>query len=387
MIGSPANRMASQSPANASAPTVARGSLLAYRTFDASDSVSLEDARALLLSAERGRASVEFRRPPRRELGALQESALPLCVELGPRRLDVAGAEVLCNASARLFDYGTISVTFELPIPELTTLSDVAELADALQESVALSTLAEAEYEGITQKIGPALSGRHPPAAVQSYVVVFIEQLEPALPPSVLLEWAELPKLVACERDGGLASEQQRQDLLRTTDAYRADDLVVIGSACALVLEPGGERDVPEVIELARAQLAQLVNYDAQLDRELSAAHRDLDRSALRVALYSPFSSTVRRLSRRRLELAAFTERVDSALKIVSDAYLARIYTKANERFALPDLKHRVAHKHRLLQEFYTALKDEVSMVRSVSLEVLIALMILLEVIFALTGH
>jgi hypothetical protein len=46
-----------------------------------------------------------------------------------------------------------------------------------------------------------------------------------------------------------------------------------------------------------------------------------------------------------------------------------------------------VAHKHRLLLDIYTTLKDEVALLRSFTLEVLIVLLIVIEVVLALAGH
>ncbi len=366
--------------------TVTRGAIIALRAFDACDNVILADAEKRLVAARVARESIQFRRAPARELSALRAAAAPLCIDLGPRELPAAKERTACHASARVFDYGTISVSFELPLRKQIRLEEVWALAADLEESTELSTLAQSEYEELIEKLGDVLGGRHAIGEVQHYVIVIVEELASGATPSDVLGWPALPKLCACERDARAVSPQQRDNVLRYTDSYLNDDLVVIGGACALLVEPSGSREVAEVLELARAQVAQLLHWDDQLDRELDQAYRDVERGYWALAFGSPLGTTLRRLSRRRLELSEFTERIDSALKVIADAYLARVYRKALERFAVPALKNRVGHKQRLLFDIYTTLKDEVALVRSFILEVLIVVLIVTEVVLAFIG-
>jgi hypothetical protein len=368
-------------------PAVERACVIAFRTFDACDAVSLHEAEQLLLNARVARNSIEFRASLQDEIDTLRQPSVPLSVDLGSREIGSGKHAQVFGISARVFDYGTISVSFELGVHGTTTLSDLAEIAAELEDSRALSAIAREEYDQITAKIGQTLRGRHEIGEVHKYAVVLVERLAPGTGVPDLLAWPGLPKLVTCERDARAVSAQEKEDVLKYTDAYLEDDVVVIGASCALVVEPGGSRDVPDVLELVRAQVTQLLHYDDVLDKELESAYRDFDRGLLGLAFHSHFSTTLRRLSRRRLELTEFTERIDSALKIRSDAYLARVYRKTLERFAVPALKNRVSHKHRLLLDIYTTLKDEVALLRSFTVEVLIVILIVVEVVLGLASH
>jgi len=366
---------------------VERSCVIAFRTFDACDAVSLREAEQVLLNARVARTSIEFRASLQDEIDTLRQPSVPLSIDLGTREIGAGKNAQVFGISARVFDYGTISVAFELRVNGTTTLSDLAEIAAELEDSRALSAIARDEHDQITAKIGQTMRGRHPISEVHRYAVVLVERLAPGTGVPDLLAWPGLAKLVTCERDARAVSAQEKEDVLKYTDAYLEDDVVVIGAACALVVEPGGSRDVPDVLELVRAQVTQLFHYDDLLDKELESAYRDFDRGLLGLAFHSHFSTTLRRLSRRRLELTEFTERIDSALKIRSDAYLARVYRKTLERFAVPALKDRVSHKHRLLLDIYTTLKDEVALLRSFTVEVLIVILIVVEVVLGLTSH
>ena len=366
---------------------VERACVIAFRTFDACDGVALREAEQLLLNARVARTSIEFRASLQNEIDTLRHASVPLSVDLGSREIGAGRNAQQFGISARVFDYGTISVAFELRLNGPVSLDDLAEIAAELEDSRALTTIAREEYDQITAKIGQTLRGKHTIGEVHRYAVVLVERLTADTTVADLLAWPGLPKLVTCERDVRAVSVQEKEDVLKYTDAYLEDDVVVIGAACALVVEPGGSRDVPDVLELVRAQVTQLVHYDEVLDKELESAYRDFDRGLLGLAFRSHFSNTLRRLSRRRLELSEFTERIDSALKIRSDAYLARVYRKTLERFAVPALKNRVSHKHRLLLDIYTTLKDEVALLRSFTVEVLIVVLIVVEVALALFWH
>ena len=92
---------------------VERGAVLAFRTFDACDSVSLREAEQLLLDARVARTSVEFRASLQGEIDTLRQPSVPLSIDLGSREIGAGKNSQVFGISARVFDYGTISVSFE----------------------------------------------------------------------------------------------------------------------------------------------------------------------------------------------------------------------------------------------------------------------------------
>jgi hypothetical protein len=367
-------------------PIVGRGSVLVYRTFDAADAIQLQRAEQLLLTARVERTSLTFRTPPAREIGALKVSAAPLRVDLGMRELTVGGTSQPAHATIQIFDYGTFSVLFELPVVKPTPLEELARTCIDLCSSSVLSGLARKEHDELCAKMKDAISGAHLRGEISTYGMILVRRLEQG-GPRELLEWNGLAKLVAGESDARPASSFQSREVLDYADGYLADDLVVVGTHVALIVEPSGSHEVAEVIEVARAQAAQLRHADNQLDDELARACQDFDRHRLALAVWSPHGPAVRRLSRRIVELTEFSERIDNALRVVSDEYLSRVYRKAVRRFAMPTLKERVAHKQRLVAEIYSVLRDEVQMVRSFVLEIAIVLLIVTEIAMALLVH
>jgi hypothetical protein len=262
----------------------------------------------------------------------------------------------------------------------------MSRLCIELEKAELLTRDAREQYATFEEKMQPAFGGVHTSGELLSYGLVLVQTLEGATARD-LLEWKGLSKLLAGEADPRPASSFQTRGIADYADGYLEDDLVVIGTAAALIVEPSGSRDVADVIEVARAQAAQLRYSDAELDRELTRACRDFEQHRALLAVWSPHGPAVRRVSRRMIELTEFTERIDNALRVVADEYLSRVYRKAVHRFAIPMLKERIAHKQSVVAEIYSVLRDEVQMIRSFALEIAILLLIVTEVVLALIGH
>ena len=76
------------------------------------------------------------------------------------------------------------------------------------------------------------------------------------------------------------------------------------------------------------------------------------------------------------------TERIDNAIKFVSDIYYARLYRMAATRMGVPDYRALVDEKLRTVGELYDVMVDQFNEARSFLVEFAIAILCLLDVIF-----
>src|SRR5262249_12632637 len=96
--------------------------------------------------------------------------------------------------------------------------------------------------------------------------IVTLRELDPK--PSIpLVDAVDLVPLLTQEPRP--LSPPARAEVLRYAHSYYTDDAVVLTWDRALILEPGGDDDVADVLEVANAQLLELRVYDALLDREI----------------------------------------------------------------------------------------------------------------------
>ena len=361
---------------------IADGDILVYRLFDVADAIDLALAEQLVsapasrlqLSSAGSSTAIELPRPP-------------LHLTLGARTVPLRGGPRAATASARVFDYGVVSILYRLPIDAGTPLRDLVPLAEELfvEPSPALEAAARREAEEVAAALGRALEKPHAWDGFESFQVVLVREFETDVPVADLLRAAPLPELVLGETSEVPLSPAERHDVLTHQFSYLEDDLALLHWNSAFVLEPSGVEDIPDLLELATAHLLELRYYDALLDRELHRIYDVLEAGGAPVA--NIFTRRYRRLQREvaslLLELSETVERLENAVKIVGDFYLARVYHGAVRRFRLPAWQETVLRKQRLVAEVNDLLGDAADTSRAELLELTIVLLILYEIVAA----
>lgn len=363
---------------------VHRGRILCFRILDIGDEVLLDEAERIVARAD------DAKRLKLSRAGslALVFKSPPLHLSLGTRPLALlpGGGSVEVSVSARVFDHGNISVRFELMIPPGTRLADLTPLCDDLYESDLLSEEARREAVAVATRLGDSIKKPHSWADVETYTVIFVEELEGHPTAAQVLESDDVPKLLLGERSARPLAEGQRAEMLRHAYSYLDDDLVFIDWDSAFVLEPTGSRDVPDVLELGCGQLQGTRYYDQLMDVELARIYDDVERAGQHGAaqlLWSPYDRIARAVHERWLDMTEVTERVETSIKIVGDFYLARVYRGALERLRVPEWQKGVYRKQQLIAQVYALLKGQIDTRRSMLLELTIVLLIVFEIVMA----
>jgi hypothetical protein len=313
----------------------------------------------------------------------------PLEVGLGECdvRIPSLSGKYRAKSSARVFDFGAISVLHEIAIDPGTTLRALTPICDALYDAVELVTLGCEHRKDLIKKLGPAVEKSHDWSEAETYTIVFAEEMAD-VETSELGHSESLAKLLLGEKSDKPLSVAAREDVLTHAFSYLADDLVIIDWNSAFVLEPGGSRVVPDVLELATCQLLEFRYYDMLLDRELAAVYDHVEKTQAMRIFRDPFKRLTRQVLRRFMELTEFTERVDNAIKSVGDFYLARVYLAAIRRFRVPEWRESVESKLSLVSRAYDLLKGEIEVSRGQLLELTIVILILVEILAAFQrGH
>jgi hypothetical protein len=361
------------------------GSILAYRIFDVGDEIHLEAAEKLLADAP-GRRRVRLTRDGAQ---CLEFAVPPLDVALGRKSVTLAQGKTLeVELAARLYDYAAVSVVFEWTIPSGTSLEELLPLCDELYESSVLEEAARREVAHLVERLHGAIQGKHDWNGVETYTVLFVRSMQGHLAQDRITDSPVVAKLLLGEAGPKGLSLDARRDVLKHAHSYFDDDLAIIDWNSAFVLEPSGSRDIPDILEFATSQLLELRYYDGLLDHELARIYDDFDtaRRQRRVVFRSPYEKLARGVLRRLVELTEFTERVDNALKVVGDFYLARVYQSAVRRFRIQSWQASVDGKQALVAQAYSLLKGEVDIRRSTLLEIIVIVLILLELVAAVRG-
>jgi hypothetical protein len=364
-----------------SEPMVASASIVALRLFDVAYAIDL--ARAETLLAGRARASRRIRlsmTPPK----AMAFGVPPVALELEPVTLALEGAEVTVVARARLYDFGAITIALSVSVANVRWAAFVRRL-NAVDRSVeAAGELWDRLLRQVRALLGAALIRPEETSVQEDYLIGVIHAFEQPLTAAALQDSVDLVPLLSGEQRP--LSDGARQDLLRQRFSYYTDDLVVLTWDRAFIYEPHGDSDVMDVLEVANAQLLEMRYYDELLDDELPRMY-DLVAKARRARTLlasKQFAGLARRLYTLVAEVTELTERVDNALQVTEDVYLARIYTAALDLFRVPAVNAAVERKLAIIRDTYSALYDESLASRTELMEFLIIVLIMAEIVIAL---
>lgn len=361
---------------------VSAGAIIALRLFDVAYAIDL--ARAEALWAAQARASSRLRltaTPPK----AMAFGVPPLALALDPITLELDGHAVQAGVTARLYDFGAISIALRVPIADIAWSGFVQRL-NQVERTLGGSTTAALWLRLLTQvrtKLIAALERPEESTVEEDYLLGMVQAFDRPLSAAALQQQVDLVPLLSGEQRA--LSEGARQDLLRQRFSYYTDDLVVLTWDRAFIYEPRGDSDVMDVLEVANAQLLEMRYYDELLDAELPRMY-DLVESARRASsLLSSrrFAELARGLYTQVAEVTELTERIDNALQVTEDVYLARIYSAALELFRVRAVNAAVDRKLSIIRDTYTALHDEAAARRAELLELLITLLIVIEVVLA----
>jgi hypothetical protein len=296
--------------------------------------------------------------------------------------VEIGGVAATQDVRARIYDFGAVRVSYELPVNGMPW-ADYVALVNAMEGALARPSPWNGHLKRVRDLIGGALDKPSEGGHEIVYLFATLQALEPALQASDLLEKLDLVPLLT--GDAKPVSHAARQDILRHAHSYYLDDLVVIGSYRALILEPGGEPDVADVLEIAQAQLLELLYYSDRLDAELPRMYDRIERARETFAGLARrrYATLARSLHALLAEVTEIAERAENALVVTEDVYLAKVYRAALEQYRLPDLGTVVDRKLSIIRDTYTALYDEATAARAEYLEIAIVLLIVFEIVLA----
>lgn len=368
----------------------ADGAAIVYRLYDVGWEIRLDRALDLLAGSAPERV-----RPVRGEAQALLIANPPLTVILGHERVQLVGIEAPLDGevSARIFDFGVVSLRLRLEAPRDATWADYVRFGLAVDVGTDLTPIFEHHRRLLVERIAAAIERPALAAASEDYVVFRVDALRDAsgaaADPAVLDDAAVAPLLLAETRP--LAAEARRE-LLPHRFRYYADDLAILTWDNALVVEPrAGDADVQYILEFANAQLLELRYFDAVLDAELPRVYdrvAETRRGRLLARFRTRWAALLGELQTQVADSTELVERVENALKVTDDVYLARIYSTALEIFRARAWRAGIDRKLGILRETYAMLNDEAQAARAEALEIAIVLLIVVELVLALVrGH
>ena len=364
-------------------PTITSGAILAYRLFDVAYEIDLAKAetawaRNISTATSRGRLTAT-------PATAMAFGVPPVQLTLEPVTLDLPSGSLEAAVTARLFDFGVISIALRLPAAGLTWTAFAARMT-AVEQHTGLAADGEV-WTSLLAQVRRGVQGALVKARAtveEDYFIGVVRGFDEPLTAEELQQRVDLVPFLSGEHRA--LSEEARRDVLQHRHSYYTDDLVILTWKRGFILEPRGDTDVIDVVEVANAQLLEMRYYDELLDAELPRMYDLVQETHKRRAWPGArrYADLARRFYMLVAEVTELTEKADNTLQVTDDVYLARVYAAALDLFRVKVVSAAVDRKLSIIRDTYTALYDEASGSRSELMEIAIVLLILMEVVFQL---
>jgi hypothetical protein len=363
------------------------GAATISRIYDVGYGISLEQAVALLATNLPERV-----RPERGEGQAIHIANPPITVALGTDRLAIDGQLYAVEISARIFDFGVVSLRIRIPTPGELSWDEFTVFGNRVDAAAATHRLVADQLARLIERVGPAIDRLRVATVTEDYAVYRISRLRDANGDTITAEALRdidvVPLLLNEQRP---LSGDARRELLPHRFSYYADDLAILTWDNALVVDPSPdeETEVQYVLEFANAQLLELRYYDALLDAELPRMYERVAsaRTGIRAFRNRKLNNVLGKLQQTVADSTEIVERVENSLKVTDDVYLARVYAAALEIFRGRVWRAGIDRKLSIIRDTYGMLNDEAQAARSEVLEIAIVVLILAEMLLALAAR
>lgn len=228
--------------------------------------------------------------------------------------------------------------------------------------------------DSVMDTIAQALVKPREPEFEEDFVVYYLNEWEK--------DWDIVPLLL---KDKSPISQEMREETLRNRLSY-GDDIAYFTWDSALVYDPSGSMDIPDLLEFANAQFLELRYYDELLEKEIYTMYDELERanSATGNQRLKDYRRIRSRLTELMADVAGLTGRINNALRVTEDVFYARVYSLYIRLLRADSWRQSIDARLSAIQRTYSMLNEEVVTRRSELLEILIASLLAITVLLNL---
>jgi hypothetical protein len=344
------------------------GSVLVLMQFDVCEEIRLDHlreifgARTVEASFKNAAPSyVRYQRPP------VVEALEPLVLETGER----------LDGQIKYYDYGVLSLIFELPFSG--NWDTLVKLGGRWVWNTDFERQASRVARQKLQRAAPALVKPYKEWLSEDYFIFHVRDIAGETSASDLLtvHGAQIAQVV--RGDVSQLSDGERSEILRGRISYYPNDLAVIGWNGAFIYDSAaGAETAIQLLEYANSQLLEFRHYDELLTRELAGVYDFLDKGTGLLGRWR-LAGAASRLHTVLLDVMELTERVDNAIKFLSDMFSARLYRLAASKVGVPDYKNLVNQKLQTAEELYRFMVDQFHQGRAFALELMVVIILIVE--------
>jgi hypothetical protein len=354
----------------ATLPGLAKAAFRAFFVYDVADTIDLERLRTVRGEGV-ARAPLQLRREASSDF--IQYPVVPLIVRLPDLE------EYTATLRAKIFDFGVVAIRISIPFSG--SWEEYGESTRRWRSDPRLEEQARAALDDVLVEISAALDQPHP-ALVEDYFILEVDRFSEYIAAQRLSTdlASPLAQLLLFEDRPLVRGEQI--EALRLSTSYYEDDFVVVQWDAAFVYDRAeGAEAVEDILEFANSQLVEFRTYDTRLDAELDAIYAGDPARRERTFMSRAAANRVTQIRFLLVDILELTDRTSNALKIIGDAYYARLYRSIAARLGLADWQRLIDAKLGSVSEIYRVFQDQAQHARSELLEIIIVVLVALEAV------
>jgi hypothetical protein len=358
--------------------TILAGHVTVFFLYDAAEVIDLSAVATLVGGTARVRLTPKTTTP-----SYVQYEKPPLTIDGSALGLSAA---LDFSVRFKLFDYGVISIALTRPIPD--SWAALVDCGLALQDDSGLVATSESLCRDLIARLRPALTSPRDDLVTEDYIVFSITALadRPTAQALIAHHGDDIVRLLRGEREP--LSRQECDEVLRHRISYLETDLLVPTWNAAFVYDTeSGSHAALEILEFANSQLLEFRYYDNLLARELARIYADLQTPLwFRGWGGRRYTRAAQQVHALFIDVNELTDRAENALKVAGDVYTARVLTLTGSRLGLDQWKANVQEKLKTLDDIYRFAVEQTGMARGETLELMIVLILVFELILFFMG-
>ncbi|HMC73340.1 MAG TPA: hypothetical protein VKG87_03470, partial [Terriglobales bacterium] len=229
------------------------------------------------------------------------------------------------------------------------------------------------------ERAAPALVKPYKDWLSEDYFIFHVREIagSPSAADLLSLHAAQIAQVV--RGDLSPLSEGERNEIVQGRISYYPNDLAVIGWNGAFIYDTAaGAETAIQLLEYANSQLLEFRHYDELLTRELAGVYDSLEKGTGVLGRWR-LAREATRLHTVLLDVMELTERVDNAIKFLSDMFSARLYRLAASKVGVSDYKNLVNQKIQTAEELYRFMVEQFHQGRAFALELMVVIILIVE--------
>jgi len=340
------------------------GNIYIFHAFDIGDEIDLDDIKDAQQVITRPLTPPKY----------FKNYHIPLLIDL-PHPHTTGKFE-----SCKIHNFGAVSLTYKIPFDD--TLENIKIQLPEMYEKYQEESVKN--INSVYKKIKSHIIKPKFFHTRSSYLVIQVDPKPDKIDVKTLKEKYGLTIASIVRFETVTLSEYQKNEILEDAIGYFRGDMIVVDPESAFVYDAEYE-EILDLFEFANIQELELRFFDRVLDQQLNLTYEEktkkLPWTAYLPFIRTPWKGPVADLQKLRVDISVITERLESSIKIIGEAYFTELYLLLVKKLSLKDWHNSINRKLNILSDIRSVYQHKIDAIREDLLSTLIIILIFIELV------